>query len=307
MSQWLNQAEVEQATGLSREVLRKWELRFNFPLPERDGRGRRMYSGDDVERLRALRQLFTAGLRPRNIVGLGKSELSELLKSHQPQKVQATDAMALAMAELLEQLNAVDACNTVREFLAQRLQRSGLNHFVMHEIRWFNEAVGNAWASGNLGVESEHLYTATLQALLLDQLHTLPRPSSATRVLLTTPPGELHGLGLLCLQLILAMHGVECVNLGLQTPVTNVVSAVEKWDVMVVALSASVHFSTDKLRRYVEQLRATLPQTCQVWVGGEGAHILHKHPMEGVRIIQSLDAAVETWQAVPAGSAGTPR
>jgi hypothetical protein len=93
----------------------------------------------------------------------------------------------------------------------------------------------------------------------------------------------------------------------LQTPVANVVSAVEKWDVMVVALSASVHFSADKLRRYVEQLRGALPQTCQVWVGGEGAHILHKHPMEDVRIFQSLDAVVEAWQVVPAGSADTPR
>lgn len=31
----MNQAEIEQATGLSREVLRKWELRYQFPLPER--------------------------------------------------------------------------------------------------------------------------------------------------------------------------------------------------------------------------------------------------------------------------------
>jgi methanogenic corrinoid protein MtbC1 len=38
-------------------------------------------------------------------------------------------------------------------------------------------------------------------------------------VLLTTLPGEPHGLGLLMAEAMLALEGCTCVSLGVQTPV----------------------------------------------------------------------------------------
>ena len=66
----MNQAEIEQATGLSREVLRKWELRYQFPLPERGARGQRLYQAKDLPKLRLIKQLMAQGLRPGKLVPL---------------------------------------------------------------------------------------------------------------------------------------------------------------------------------------------------------------------------------------------
>ncbi len=60
----MNQAEIEQATGLSREVLRKWELRYQFPLPERGARGQRLYRASDLPKLQLVKQLIGQGMRP---------------------------------------------------------------------------------------------------------------------------------------------------------------------------------------------------------------------------------------------------
>jgi len=39
----LSISAVERETGLSKDVLRKWESRYGFPSPERDAVGERAY------------------------------------------------------------------------------------------------------------------------------------------------------------------------------------------------------------------------------------------------------------------------
>lgn len=47
--QTLNIAAVERETGLSKDVLRKWELRYGFPAPLRDSQGERAYPANQEE------------------------------------------------------------------------------------------------------------------------------------------------------------------------------------------------------------------------------------------------------------------
>ena len=49
-----NIAAVERDTGLSKDVLRMWERRYGFPVPERDANGERLYpAAQGVEQQRA--------------------------------------------------------------------------------------------------------------------------------------------------------------------------------------------------------------------------------------------------------------
>ena len=59
-----NIAAVERETGLSKDVLRMWERRYGFPIPERDANGERLYPEAQVERLR--------GQYPQVAFALGK-------------------------------------------------------------------------------------------------------------------------------------------------------------------------------------------------------------------------------------------
>ena len=59
-----NIAAVERDTGLSKDVLRMWERRYGFPVPDRDGNGERSYPAEQVERLRLIKRLMDAGHRP---------------------------------------------------------------------------------------------------------------------------------------------------------------------------------------------------------------------------------------------------
>ncbi|MGA0089539.1 MAG: MerR family transcriptional regulator, partial [Burkholderiaceae bacterium] len=77
----LSIAAVERDTGLSKDTLRVWERRYGFPNPERDHFGERIYSIDQVDRLRAIRRLMDAGYRPGKIIGLSLEDLQALAES----------------------------------------------------------------------------------------------------------------------------------------------------------------------------------------------------------------------------------
>src|SRR6478735_862598 len=62
-----NIAAVERDTGLSKDTLRVWERRYGFPTPVRDQHDERLYSTDQLEKLRLLRLLIDYGHRPGKI------------------------------------------------------------------------------------------------------------------------------------------------------------------------------------------------------------------------------------------------
>src|ERR1700739_5171159 len=77
-------AAVERDTGLSKDTLRVWERRYRFPLPARDTSGERVYSRQDVEKLRVLKRLLDQGHRPGKAIALAIDQLERLPRSTAP-------------------------------------------------------------------------------------------------------------------------------------------------------------------------------------------------------------------------------
>ena len=293
-----SQAAVEQATGLSREVLRKWELRYQFPMPVRGVRGQRLYREQDIVRLQLIQRLAAQGLRAGQLVPLSLADLQAKQDASAWPTAQAVDPTQLQAAAqaLLVCLKPGAAPSAVSIHLEQLVKKLGLALLVDQYLPVFNQTIGDAWSAGLLGVHGEHHYTECVRNVVLRALSPLTASQAQPRVLLTTPPGELHGLGLLGLQAALNLHGADCVSLGTQTPLSNVVQAVWELDAKVVALSVSINFAPTVMCAYVKVLRQQLPHDCSVWVGGQGAAPLLDHPMLGVAVFQSTGAAVSAWR-----------
>ena len=75
---------------------------------------------------------------------------------------------------------------------------------------------------GDLQVFEEHLYTEQLQVALRTAINAFPRQTGIPKVLLTTFPSELHGLGLLMVEAMMVPEGVQCISLGPQTPLEDI-------------------------------------------------------------------------------------
>lgn len=291
---------VERDTGFSKDTLRVWEKRYRFPTPARDRAGERVYSLPQVEKLRAMKRLMDAGHRPGKIVKLSLQELEALA---------GDGSMGQACsAELQPLLDLIKAhrLEALRQNLSLTLMREGLRPFLLGTVAPLNRAVGDLWARGEFQVFEEHLYSEALQSVLHGALNSMQRAGTPPRVLLTTLPGEQHGLGLLMAQALLAIEGCACVSLGTQTPVQDIVLAAASQQAQVVALSFSAAFPAAQVWGALEEIRRRLPGDVAVWVGGSNAALAKRTSAE-ITLISALDAipqAVTAWRAATKRNSG---
>lgn len=95
---------VEKETNISKYLLRMWERRYSFPRPERDQKGERIYTSDDIEKLKLVKKLMEEGYRPSKIIDQALPELRELSKSFTDNKTaSAADIVVLVTSFDLEE------------------------------------------------------------------------------------------------------------------------------------------------------------------------------------------------------------
>jgi len=287
----LSIAAVERDTGLSKDTLRVWERRYGFPSPSRDTQGERAYPLEQVEKLRLIKRLLDAGHRPGRIVPMPADELNELTAStvDQPQRRVDNPVATADLERALEMLRRHDPAGLRRE-LGRMLVRHGISRFVVDVVGPLNTAVGDAWLRGQVEVYEEHLYTEIVQSLLRQAIASVPEPldGASPSVLLTTFPGEPHGLGLLMCETLMAMEGCRCVALGTQTPLWDIVLASRSYRADIVALSFSGCMGPNQVVDGLTELREKLPAEVGLWVGGS-APVLFRRRVEGVLPIETLD------------------
>lgn len=285
-----NIAAVERDTGLSKDVLRMWERRYGFPVPERDLNGERLYPADQVDRLRLIKRLMDLGHRPGKLIATPAEELTALA----PRRPRASENIPASAAEDLSELLALikqhDAAG-YQQAMQQRLARQGLQRFVQDTVSPLTHQVGEAWEDGRFEVFEEHLFTELTKRLLRQAIAALPGGPRRPRVLLTSVPDETHILGLLMAEALFALEGAECIPLGPQMPLLEIARAAEAHRADIVALSFSVAFPQRQIPSLLQQLRMVLPAGIELWCGGGG--VVRLSAPEGVRLIPTLDGAVD--------------
>jgi DNA-binding transcriptional MerR regulator/methylmalonyl-CoA mutase cobalamin-binding subunit len=286
----LNISAVERETGLSKDVLRIWERRYGFPEPRRDDNAERQYPPEQVAKLRAIKRLMDTGMRPGKLMRRSLAELNTLAETRAgPRREAVAPALERDLLALLKSHNAP----ALQHALANQLMRQGLQRFVLETVTPLNRAVGEAWMRGELQVFEEHLFTEQLQVALRTAVNAFPRQASVPKVLLTTFPGEHHGLGLLMVEALLAPEGAQCISLGTQTPIDDIRNAALAHKVHVVALSFSAAFPLRQAGEGLATLRRQLPAPVALWAGGEMTRRLRK-ALPGVLLIPELGDLVST-------------
>jgi DNA-binding transcriptional MerR regulator/methylmalonyl-CoA mutase cobalamin-binding subunit len=258
-------SEVERETGISRDTLRVWERRYGFPAPQRNQRGERLYSSEQLDRLRLLKQLLDRGMRPGRVISLDLDGL---------RKVTAVRDVSPALCADIEELAALLSAGPSGAFrlrLEELLQHHGLRSFLTEIIAPMNRVVGEAWFTGRTGIVEEHYYAEQLQRVLAREMGNLSRKEGGPRVLLTTFPGEEHGIGLLMVACMLSLEGADPFLLGVQTPLKEIVRGAVENRCSIVGLSCSEHMGRRTIASQLLKLRKLLPEDITLWAGGDGA------------------------------------
>lgn len=274
---------VERETGVSKELLRMWERRYGFPSPDRDEQGDRIYTMEQVGKLRLLRRLIDHGFRPGKIIALEITELERLMSSQGQAQFNISPELEQELLPLLQTRNP----NQIHDYLSHQLIKIGLENFVVEFLQHAHFIVSDARMRDAITAHEKSLFSTQVQALIQQAISSLRPVTQPPRVLLTTPPEEIHILGQLMMEALLRLDGVEAICYGTQMPIHDVVATTGKNKIDIVAISFSASYPTSKAIDYLEELRFKLPLAVEIWGGGAALRSTRRS-VEAVQFIQDL-------------------
>lgn len=251
---------VQAMTGLSADLIRAWERRYEAVSPVRGERNLRLYRQSDVMRLQLLKQAIEAGHSIGRIARFSLKELEALAES-KPALHPASTAPALI--EAIERLDFAAAESFLSQAALLMPPRQLIREFALPLL----DHVGQNWGQP-LGIAKEHLSTALLRSLLGTLLRNRDRELRRPPLLLGTLSGEPHELGVLLVGLSAASHGVPVCYLGAQLPAEEFVQAAQFLDAKALGLSFLLSPIATETARGLRLLSESLRPRTALLIGG---------------------------------------
>jgi DNA-binding transcriptional MerR regulator/methylmalonyl-CoA mutase cobalamin-binding subunit len=274
---------VSQMTGLSEFVIRAWEKRYDAVVPSRTETNRRLYSEEEIEKLRLLNEAVNNGHNIGGIANLSVEDLRTILrkeKARSQDKVMV-DASAsdidLLMNSCIEAVKAYDGkeLETILLKASSKLSQPVLIEELIIPLVY---KLGDLWHEGIIRVANEHLATGVIRSFLARLIERNKPDESAPIIISATPRGQDHELGAMIVGVTAAPLGWKVVYLGPNLPVEEIAAVADSLEAKVVALSIVYPGDDQQLKLDFLNLRRILPENTSIVVGGRAA----KHYMDSI-------------------------
>lgn len=270
---------VARRTGLNRDVLRAWEVRYGAVVPERTPGGQRLYSDDDIERLRLIQHALGAGRRIGQVATLPSEELARLVAEDERAERNTPggrkrEALSPLSAEglLRECLDAVQAMDAPRlestlSLAAVTLQATEL---IDHVVTPLMIQIGDLWWADHLTPAHERLASSVVRRTL-DEIRVKLQSGDGPGLVVATPAGQHHEIGAMLAAATAAAAGWRAIYMGADLPAASIAKAAELTRARAVALSLIYPAGDAELAEEIRTLRRLLPTDVDVIVGGQAA------------------------------------
>ncbi len=285
-------------TGLTVPVLRAWQRRYGVVNPDRTDAGYRLYSEEDIARLRVMRQLVDDGWTPStaatSVARLGDDAIRERV-----------DLGALARRGKEEPAGLVDRfvgaatvldTTSLEAVLDEMASLGSFEHVAQTYLLPALVALGAAWEGGALDIAAEHAATHAVLRRLAAAFQAAGRASAIARpVLVGLPPGSRHELGALAFGVAARRVGLPVVYLGADLPVDDWIEAATQTGARAAVIGIVTQGDRRAALNVVEALRRAAPDVLLA-VGGDGA-LDAQLPPDVLRLPMELSDAAEALRS----------
>jgi len=217
--------EFARRVGVSPELLRAWERRYELLQPIRTDGGFRLYTDDDAARVERMKRALDEGF-----------SAAEAARRALVQERSTEPALDGARERLVGAAHAYDEA-TVHTIFDEALAGFSLETVLQQLILPVLREIGEEWERGTLEVGQEHFASNLVRERLL-ALARLWGRGGGPLAILTCAPGERHDIGLIAFGLVLRSHGWRILFLGADTPVATLRRAIETTDPRLVVVAS---------------------------------------------------------------------
>jgi DNA-binding transcriptional MerR regulator len=298
-----NIGAVSRMTDISETTLRIWERRYDFPQPVRTAGGHRLYSGQEIMRLKWVKRRVDEGMRvSQAIQALHLADKEEgsaaAVSAAYSSAAQPMDNGALsAFRERLVQALIAHDAESANRMLSEEITLYPLEQVVFEVIGPILFEIGERWWDGSIDVATEHFATNVLRHNLLIWRRTSPPAFQVAPVILACAPGELHEGSLLMLGLLLQWRRWPTVYLGQSVPLEDLAVFMDQLEPSILVFVAMTEETARSLIGWPNHLLRAA-RTGQPIVGYGGRAFID-HPeltdqVPGVWLGKTLQAGLET-------------
>ncbi len=260
---------VALQTGLSPDVIRVWEKRYQAVMPKRTQSNQRIYTDKDISRLRLLKTAIDSGRRISAVAKLDYDELSSLVnqnthKSSQEITLTPTEEHIGQCFSAIIDLES----SKLEAALTNALSQLGSIAFLTEVISPLLNHVGDLWLSGKIRTCQEHFGSTHIRTFLGRLMIDANAASYGPYIVVSTPTGHWHEIGASMAALISAQSGWKVIYLGANVPIEEIAFVTARKNAKCVALSLSYASNDPKLGNNLRRLRALLPESTEIIAGG---------------------------------------
>lgn len=284
--------QVSDMTGLSKQVIRKWEERYNLLQPKRLENGYRVYSDIDINNLLSVKALSRQGHSIKQAVELTKERSIVLdIVPDQLISIQHQETLNAYVFQLLEKGTHCDELE-LNLILQQAYYSFGLADFLTSVIIPFLNEVGNRWDRKEWSEYQESVSSLVVRDFLVQIRRNFQCREDAPLILGACLPHERHEIPLHILLLQFMMKGWKTILVGASPAPGSVESLIDKLKPAKVLLSATTMapFENDpSLLKNLDQFALDNKQI-DFYLGGLGAIEYAKNEtLLAIRVTNSIE------------------
>ncbi|UCD24700.1 MAG: MerR family transcriptional regulator [Gemmatimonadota bacterium] len=298
---------VSRRSGLSPDVLRAWEKRYDAITPARSSGGRRLYSDADVERLRLIQEAMAGGRRIGQLANLDISELTELVQEDRREAVSRPEGGSkqpahgnpdVYLAECLDAVRALDD-NWLKSSFGRAVIALRPDVFMDEVATPLMHRIGTMWSDGQLTPGHEHLASTVIRQTVAEVTNALQPQNGAPRVVVATPAHQRHEIAAMLVAAASAFEGWHVTYLGSDLPAYDIARAAEQTSASAIALSITHPAGDPVIGQELKALRHSAPKTIPILIGGQAASS-YRHIIDtiGAVHIENLEALRQTLHAL---------
>lgn len=268
---------VSKITGISLHVLRAWEKRYHAVIPTRTETNRRLYTQEDLQKLKLLKELTDGKYNIGSVAKLSLDELVALANDEHTTEdkkdikrtstIENTDFYYTACLEAAQNFNSKEL-ESILTLASIKLDQEALLDKVILPL--LNQ-IGKSWEEGEIRIYQEHMISTEIKSFLLNLLYSFKKINSAPNIITTTPPGQYHEIGAITAGLYAAAEGWNVTYLGANLPADEIIAAGKRLDSKVIALSILCPKNDSNLKRELLKFSENVPSNTKLIVGGQAA------------------------------------
>lgn len=267
---------VSRRTGLTADVIRAWERRYQAITPQRAANSRRLYSDLDVEKLTLLRRATAAGRRIGDIANQSIEELYSLVENDESAAAQArnipsqrpnTGSVMEHFDECLDAINQMQP-NVLKASLVKAANTLGIPFLLEDLLRPLISYIRDECRRGNMRLSQERMATSMVRSYMCTLTATENDHDSPYSIVVTTPLGQRYDLIALRMAVAANTYGWNSIYLGTELPADEIVYACNHSHATAVALGMARPSDDPHLPNVLRQIKSSLSENTSLIVCG---------------------------------------